>query len=185
MPKSNGGIDFSFTLTLDPTIKPKWIEALKFDHTVLVKEKSIPPLDFGKWIYDGYIRTAYKEMGLDYEKDLAYIRDPKPENMKLHAAEIWHKDKGIITYSSITDMLDAVKNYKEDKTLRASYVYDDVTGLKLFGKVAIYVKSKDGKFTAFMRKPDAEKFIASKGGELYTFTMLATAEKNVSIAKLN
>ncbi|MGD8885431.1 MAG: ABC transporter substrate-binding protein, partial [Gammaproteobacteria bacterium] len=34
---SNGG-----ALTLDPTIKPKWIEALKFDHKVLVKEKAIP-----------------------------------------------------------------------------------------------------------------------------------------------
>ncbi|MGD8591333.1 MAG: ABC transporter substrate-binding protein [Gammaproteobacteria bacterium] len=173
------------TLTLDPTIKPQWKDALMFDHKVLVKEKSIPPLDFDKWIYDGYIRTAYKEMGLDYEKDLTYIRDPKPENMKLHAAEIWHKDKGILTYSTISEMLDAAKKYKADKTLRASYVYDDVTGLKLFGKVAIYVKSKDGKYTAFMRKPDAEKFMASNGGEIMTFTTLAATENKVSIAKLN
>lgn len=173
------------TLTLDPTIKPKWVDALKFDHTVLVKEKSIPPLDFDKWIYDGYIRTAYKEMGLDYEKDLQYIRDPKPENMKLHAAEVWHKDKGILTYATIGEMLEAAKKYKADKTLRASYVYDDVTGLKLFGKVAIYVKSKDGKFTAFMRKPDAEKFMASNGGELMTFAALAQQESKVSVAKLN
>jgi len=172
-------------LTLDPTIKPKWIEALKFDHAVLVKEKSIPPLNFDKWIYDGFIRTAYKELGLDYEKDMNYIHDPKPENMKLHAAEIWHKDKGIVAYNTITEMLDAVKNYKTDKTLRASYVYDDVTGLKLFGNVATYVKSKDGKYTAFMRKPDAEKFIALNGGEIYSFTTLAGSENKPSIAKLN
>lgn len=170
-------------LTLDPTIKPQWVEALKFDHKVLVKEKSIPPLDFNKWIYDGYIRTAYKEMGMDYDKDLKNIYDPKPQNMKLHAAEIWHKDKGIITYASISEMLDSAKKFKSDKSLRASYVYDDVTGLKLFGKVATYVKAKDGKYIAFMRKPDAEKFIASNGGEMFTFTMLAEAEKNVSLAK--
>jgi topoisomerase IA-like protein len=60
-----------------------------------------------------------------------------------------------------------------------------VTGLKLFGKVAIYVKSKDGKYTAFMRKPDAEKFIASNGGEIMTFTMLATTENKLSVAELN
>lgn len=172
-------------LTLDPTIKPKWIEALKFDHTVLVKEKSIPPLDFEKWIYDGYIRTAYKEMGMDYEKDLNYILDPKPENMKLPAAEIWHKEKGIITYSTIAEMFEAAKKYKSDETLRSSYVYDDVTGLKLFGKVATYVKSKDGKYTAFMRKPDAEKFIASNGGEMYSFTKLAAKDSAISVAKLN
>ncbi|MCI0507533.1 MAG: ABC transporter substrate-binding protein [Gammaproteobacteria bacterium] len=172
-------------LTLDPTIKPKWIEALKFDHAVLVKEKSIPPLNFDKWIYDGFIRTAYKEMGLDYEKDMSYIHDPKPENMKLHEAEIWHKDKGVLAYNTITEMLDAAKKYKTEKTLRASYVYDDVTGLKLFGNVATYVKSKDGKYTAFMRKPDAEKFIALNGGEIYTFTALAEMENKPSIAKLN
>jgi NitT/TauT family transport system substrate-binding protein len=82
-------------------------------------------------------------------------------------------------------MLDAAKKFKSDKTLRASYVYDDVTGLKLFGKVAIYVKSKDGMYTAFMRKPDAEKFMASKGGEIMSFTMLAATENMISIAELN
>jgi NitT/TauT family transport system substrate-binding protein len=105
--------------------------------------------------------------------------------MKLPAGEIWHKDKGIITYSAISEMLDAAKKYKADKTLRSSYVYDDVTGLKLFGKVAIYVKSKDGKYTAFMRKPDAEKFIASNGGEIFTFTKLAATGNSLAVAKLN
>ena len=41
-------------LTLDPTIKPKWIEALKFDHGVLAREKAIPPLDFNAWITEKY-----------------------------------------------------------------------------------------------------------------------------------
>ncbi len=172
-------------LTLDPTIKPKWVEALKFDHQVLAKEKSIPPLDFEKWIYDGYIRTAYKEMGLDYEKELNYILDPKPQNIKLPQAQIWHKDLGVLTYNTLSEMLDAAKKYKADKSLRASYVYDDVTGLKIFGKVATYVKSKDGKYTAFMRKPDAEKYVASNGGKIFTFTMLASGEHAVSVAKLN
>jgi NitT/TauT family transport system substrate-binding protein len=169
-------------LTLDPTIKDKWVDALKFDHTVLVKEKSIPPLDFDKWIYDGYIRTAYKELGMDYEKDLKYIRDPKPENMKLPAAEIWHKDKGIVTYDSISKMLEAAKKFKADGTLRASYVYDDVTGLKLFGKVAIYVKGKTGEYTAFMRKPDAEKFIAKKGGDIVGFIASSKSDSPQHVA---
>ena len=37
-------------LTLDPTIKPAWVDALKFDHQVLVKENVIRPLDFDNWI---------------------------------------------------------------------------------------------------------------------------------------
>ena len=153
-------------LTLEPTLKKEWVDALKFDHTVLVKEKAIPPLDFNKWIYDGYIKQAYKEMGLDYEKDLNYTRVAKVENMKLPPAEIWHAKKGIITYKTVAEMVKAAEKYKADKTLRASYVYDNTTGLKIFGKIATYVKGKDGTLTTFMRKADAEKFSASSGGSI-------------------
>ena len=153
-------------LTLDPTLKTEWVDALKFDHTVLVKEKAIPPLDFNKWIYDGYIKQAYKEMGLDYEKDLGYTRIAKDENLKLSPAEIWHAEKGIITYDSVAEMVKAADKYKADGTLRASYVYDNTTGLKIFGKIATYVKGKDGTLTTFMRKSDAEKYSASTGGSI-------------------
>ena len=153
-------------LTLDPPIKAEWVEALKFDHKVLVKEKAIPPLDFNRWIYDGYIRQAYKEMGMDYDKDLNHTYIAKVENMKLPPAEIWHADKGIITYTSVAEMVEAAKKYKAEGKLRASYVYDNTTGLKIFGKTATYVKGKDGKLTTFMRKSDAEKFVAASGGSL-------------------
>ena len=49
-------------LTLDPTIKPAWVEALKFDHQVLEKEKAIPPLNFEEWITEEYIKAAYAEL---------------------------------------------------------------------------------------------------------------------------
>ena len=55
---SKGGL-----LTLDPTIKPQWIDALKFDHSVLAKEQQIPPLDFNAWITETYVKAAYKEYG--------------------------------------------------------------------------------------------------------------------------
>ena len=155
-------------LTLDPTLKKEWVDALKFDHTVLVKEKAIPPLDFNRWIYDGYIRKAYSELGLDYEKDLNYTRIAKKENMMLAPAEIWHKDKGIISYKTVAAMLEDSKKFKKAGTLRASYVYDNTTGLKIFGKTATYVKGKNGVIKTFMRKADAMKFSASDGGKLMT-----------------
>jgi NitT/TauT family transport system substrate-binding protein len=153
-------------LTLEPTLKKEWVDALKFDHTVLVKEKAIPPLDFDKWIYDGYIKKAYKEMGMDYEKDLAYTRIAKVENMKLPPAEIWHKEKGIIKYDSVKAMLDEAGEFKKSGMLRASYVYDNTTGLKIFGHVATYVKGKDGTITTFMRKSDAMDFAKKESGSL-------------------
>ena len=171
-------------LTLDPTIKSAWIDALKFDHTVLVKEKAIPPLDFARWIDDSYIRQAYSELGLDYSKDLNYTRDPKAENMKLPPAEVWHADKGIISYDSVADMLTEAARFKEQDKLRASYVYDNTTGLKIFAKIAYYVKGREGQYTAFMRKPDANKFATSSGGVLVDDITTGSGE-TVSLTSLN
>ena len=166
-------------LTLDPTIKPKWVETLKFDHSVLAREKLAPALDFAKWIDDRFIREAYKAVGRDYDKDLTYIHDPKLTVKKLPAAELWHAKKGIISYPGVAAMLAAAETFKKDGDLRASYVYDNTTGLKIFGHVAFYVKAKNGTVTAFMRKPDAEKFIKSSGGTLvrYDDALKAAAPK--------
>jgi len=172
-------------LTLEPTLKKEWVDALKFNHTVLVKEKAIPPLDFDKWIYDGYIKQAYKEMGLDYEKDLNYTYIAEVENMKLPPAEIWHAKKGIITYKTVAEMLAAAGAYKADNTLRASYVYDKTTGLKIFGKIATYVKAKDGTVTTFMRKSDAEKYAAESGGALVATAMHAKSTAKLAAFKIN
>jgi NitT/TauT family transport system substrate-binding protein len=179
---SNGGI-----LTLDPTIKPEWLEALKFDHTVLAREKAIPPLDFKKWIDDKYIRTAYSEMKLDYDKDLKTVVDPKVYNAKLPPAEIWNTEKGIITYPSVAAMLEAATKFKADGKFDVSYVYDDTTGVKLFGKTAFYVQDKDGKFTTFLRKIEADAFAKKIGGKSMRFAQaleISVAVAGVSPAKL-
>jgi NitT/TauT family transport system substrate-binding protein len=121
---------------------------------------------------------------MDYSKDLTYTRDPKAENMQLAPAEIWHADKGIVSYDSVADMLANAAKVKQQDKLRSSYVYDNTTGLKIFAKIAYYVKSKDGRYTAFMRKPDALRFAADKGGELVD-AITTDAGKPFSLASLN
>jgi sulfonate transport system substrate-binding protein len=156
-------------LTLDPTIKPAWIDALKFDHGVLQKEKAIPPLDFGAWITEKYVKAAYKDMGLDYDKQKAEIIDPK----KTHAGlpmEIWHSREGIKTYPTMAEFLKAVAKYNaEGSKLNATYVYDVQTGLKLFGKTAFYVKAPNGEFSTFLRKTEAQAYATKIGGKVVTF----------------
>jgi NitT/TauT family transport system substrate-binding protein len=63
-------------------------------------------------------------------------------------------------------MLSDKDSFGKAGTLRASYVYDNTTGLKIFGHIATYVKGSDGIVTAFMRKIDAEAFATSNGGSL-------------------
>jgi len=156
-------------LSLDPTIKPAWVDALKLDHGVLAREKQIPPLDFGAWITDKYIRAAFKEKGMDYDTQVKFVHDPAKEHMAL-PLEVWHAREGIKTYSDVKSFLKAVAEFKAvGQKLNATYVYDEKTGLKLFGKTAFYVKAKDGSFKTFLRKPDADAYAATSGGTTVGF----------------
>ncbi len=160
---SKGGL-----LTLEPTIKPAWIDALKFDQTVLQKEKLSPPLDFDAWITETYVKAAYKDMGLDYAKQKAQIVDPK--QFAGFPMEIWHARDGIKSYPTMAEFLKAVAKYNaEGAKLNATYVYDKDTGLKVFGKSALYVKAPSGELSTFLLKGDAAAYASKVGGTVMTF----------------
>lgn len=155
-------------LTLDPTIKPEWIEALQFDHDVLVQEVSVPPLDFDAWITEDYIRAAYEALGKDYEAEKAVAVDPAVANAGL-PLEIWHAREGILTFDDAPAFLAAMAEIQmEASKVNATYVYDADTGLKLFGKTAFWVQSGDD-FATFLRKGEAEEFAAANDGALISF----------------
>lgn len=161
---SKGGL-----LTLDPTIKPQWVDTLKYDDSVLQNADMIPPLDFSKWINDTYVKEAYKKLGLDYAAQVKKIVDPKTANEGM-PMEIWHARDGIKSYPTIAEFLKAVAAYNaEGAKLNATYVYDKDSGLKLFGNSAFYVKALDGQFSAFLRKPDADAYAKKTGGSVMTF----------------
>jgi NitT/TauT family transport system substrate-binding protein len=150
---SKGGIS-----TFEASVKPEWVEALKYDHGLLVKEKGIPPLTFDKWIDDSYVKAAYKAKGMDYESLVSTVVTPIIDDPKLPPAELWIDGEGIKTFDSVKAMTEAyAAAEKAGKKVNASYVYDKATGLKLFGNVAFFVKSPDGELVAFMKKGDAEK----------------------------
>ncbi len=161
---SKGGL-----LTLDPTLKPQWIDTLKFDHKVLADAHLSPPLDFKPWVDDHFIRAAYAKLGLDYDKALAKVVDPSVANRGL-PNEIWHARDGIKTYPTVKGFLKAASAFQATGAkLNATYVYDEPTGLKLFGKTAFYVEGADGHYAAFLRKGEAEKYVAQSKGKILTF----------------
>jgi NitT/TauT family transport system substrate-binding protein len=161
---SKGGL-----LTLDPTIKPQWVDTLKYDDSVLQNAHMIPPLDLSKWVDDTYVKEAYKKLGLDYAGQVKKIVDPKTANEGM-PMEIWHARDGIKSYPTIAEFLKAVAAYNaEGAKLNATYVYDKDSGLKLFGNSAFYVKALDGQFSAFLRKPDADAYAKKTGGSVMTF----------------
>jgi NitT/TauT family transport system substrate-binding protein len=156
-------------LTIDPTLKPRWLETLKFDQHVLENAKLSPPLDFKSWVDDRYIRQAYAAEKIDYEAQSANIVDPLIAN-RGRPNEIWHARDGIITYPKIADFLKAVAKFDATGAkLNATYVYDHDTGLKLFGKTAFYVQAQDGSYATFLRKTSADTYAATVTGKVLTF----------------
>ena len=156
-------------LTLDPTLKSDWVDTLKFDHGVLANASLAPKLDITQWIDDSYIRRAYAEMKLDYEAQKAEMIDPVKANRGL-PNEIWHSRDGIATFATVKEFLAAVAKFQASGAkLNSTYVYDQVSGLKLFGNSAFFVLGADGNYATFLKKSDAEKYAASANGKMLTF----------------
>ncbi|ASK35319.1 sulfonate ABC transporter substrate-binding protein [Alcanivorax sp. N3-2A] len=170
---SNGGIT-----TMDASVKPEWVEAMKYDHQLLQKEKQIPDLDFDAWVDDSYIKKAYAAAGLDYQKAVDSMVEPTPDNPHLKAAQIWFADEGIKSYDSIAAMLKAVGTHDADD-INVSYVYDKSSGLKLFGKTAFYVADGTG-YAAFMRRDDAREFAGE--GSVYSYQQVLKASATAQSA---
>ena len=156
-------------LTLDPTIKQKWIDTLKFDHGVLASEKLASALNFDNWITEKYIRSAYAELKLDYEVEKSKIVDTMVTNAG-RPSQVWHARDGILDYPTLKEFLKAVAEFQATGAkLNATYVYDQETGLKLFGKTAFFVRKPDGEFSVFLRKGEAEAFAVKAGGKVVSF----------------
>lgn len=158
---SEGGIT-----TVEASIKPQWVDAMKYAHALLQREVDLPGLDFDTWIDDSYIRSVYAQSGMDYDQMVASVVSAEPGAPGFKAAEIWFADQGLVYYDSIAEMLEAASSAQaEGKTIYSTYVYDHPTGLKLFGKASYMVRSDEGQVLAFLKKNDSEEHIAAHGGE--------------------
>lgn len=170
--------------TLDPTIKPKWLETIKTAHGVLQKLNRVKEFDVAAWVNETYVRQAFKELGLDYEKQKASytgheisgtdqlcnapIREPR------EAGQVWVAGGDIVPFSSTLCTLVGIKTLQgEGRKIGVSYVFDKTLGIKLFADKAFYaVNATDPKrpaITPFLLRKDAEAHVAKFGGKLASY----------------
>jgi NitT/TauT family transport system substrate-binding protein len=169
--------------TLDPTIKPAWVDAVGANYAVLKKLHMIKDLNIKAWVNDTYVRQAYKDLGLDYDKQLAMTtgydvtgEDPvcnaSVDNPK-EAGQIWIEGGDIVPFSSPVCTLMGVKKFTgQGKKLNAVYLVDHTLGIKLFADAAFYAIGQDQKkpdVVPFMLKKDAEAHAAKIDGKLGTY----------------
>jgi NitT/TauT family transport system substrate-binding protein len=171
--------------TLDPTIKQKWIEAIKYDTGVLQRLGRVKEFNADAWVNETYIKQAFKEKGLDYDKQKASYAgyeisgtDPlckKPVKTPRAGGEVWIEGGALTAYSSTLCTLGGIKQtLSQGKKVGVAFVFDKSFGIKLFADKAFYALNtknpKQPEIVPFLLKKDAEAWAAKTGGRLANYT---------------
>lgn len=176
--------------TLDPTIKPILVDAIKTDFGVLQKLNRIKQFDINAWVNETYVREAFKQRGLDYDAQKQTLanydvqgNDPicnKPVTRPKDAGEIWIDGGAIVPVSSATCTLLGVNRYQSaGKKVAVAYVYDKAFGVKVFADKAFYSVSGAGtpnrELVPFLLKKDAEAYAIKARGTFSTYAQALAA----------
>lgn len=171
-------------MTTDPTIKPKLVEAVKYDTTVLQKLGRVQSFDADKWVNDKFLREAFKQSGLDYDKQLDSTANYQvsgtdklcnlPVTDPQGAGEIWVEGGEIQSFANPACTLSGIVALKtQGKKVRVAYTVDQAKGIKLFADKAYYAVGKapaGGQvILPYLLKADAEKRARELGGKTMSY----------------
>lgn len=171
--------------TLDPTIKPRWLDTIKTGHEVLTRLNRVKPLDINAWVDETYVRQAYKELKLDYDAQQQTLAnydisgtDPlckMPITRPKEAGEVWIEGAAITAYASPACTLAAInKAQSENRKVKVAFLNDKTLGIKLFADKAFYAVStsdpRKPQIVPFLLRKDAQAEAAAIGGKLATYT---------------
>ncbi|MDR6536436.1 ABC transporter substrate-binding protein [Variovorax soli] len=171
--------------TLDPTIKPRWLDTIKTGHEVLTRLNRVKPLDINAWVNESYVREAFKELKLDYDAQKQTLanyditgNDPlckMPITRPKEAGEVWVEGAPIVAYASPLCTLAAInKAQGENRKVRVAYLNDKALGIKVFADKAFYavnaVDPRKPLIVPFLLRKDAQAEASAIGGKLATYT---------------
>jgi NitT/TauT family transport system substrate-binding protein len=178
--------------TRDLTWKPEYRQAVATAIDTLKKlKKTDVKLNASTFIDDRYIRAAFKLSGLDYDAALKnYAKTPlvaddaqtgKPIVDVRDVAQVWFANEPKVrSYAQPAEAFAALHSLHErGGKVRAVYVRDHDSGLKLFADQAWYVKDAHGAETAFLSKSAADAYAQRASGTVLDY---AAAKNGVSQA---
>jgi NitT/TauT family transport system substrate-binding protein len=168
--------------TRDFTFKPEYRTALKtaIETLALLKRNDVP-LTADEVIDDRYIQEAFKQSGLDYDKQLkSYGKQPlaaKDSQSGVaikdfnRVTQVWIEgEPKVRNYVSPESALFAVREAeKAGKKIRVVFVHDRQSGLKLLANQAWFARSPNGQIDAYLEKGSAEKSAQKSGGSVVNF----------------
>ncbi|HWO08726.1 MAG TPA: ABC transporter substrate-binding protein [Polyangiaceae bacterium] len=167
--------------TRDYSLKPEYVTAIRKAQDALeVLKKVERRVDVDRYVNDGFIRRAARELGLDYDARLksydplpfasAAIDTGAPVPDPNLAGQIWVKgEPKVRLYSSVAATFRALQQLQgEGKGVRVTFVHDRQTGNKLFADKVWYVTG-GGQLSAFLLKDAAEAWAKEHGGTVVAF----------------
>jgi NitT/TauT family transport system substrate-binding protein len=178
--------------TRDLTWKPEYRQALAsaIDTLKLLKKTDVE-LDANTIIDDHFIREAFRESGLDYAATLRnYAKQPLVANDALtgkritnfnDVAQIWvDGESAVRSYAQPRAAFGALEGLtKQGKKVRAVFVQDHVSGLKLLAEQAWYVRSANKQIAAFLLRAGADTYAKQVSGSVADY---ASARADVAQA---
>ncbi|WP_151448542.1 ABC transporter substrate-binding protein [Lacisediminimonas profundi] len=174
--------------TRDFTWKPEYRQALgtAIDTLHLMRRIEIKP-DAANFVDDQYIRTAFKQAGLNYD---ARLKNNEPLALKSNdaltgkpitdtkrLAGLWVAGEPKVRhYASIESAVgDLAKLEKSGKKVRAVYVHDLIHRIKLLGTTAWYARDARGQVSAFLQKDAAVAYAAANKSSVLDYAALRAA----------
>jgi NitT/TauT family transport system substrate-binding protein len=176
--------------TRDFTWKPEYRQAVKTSlATLRLLKRTDSDIDVNGFIDDSYIRTAFKQAGLDYDKQLKnYEKLPlkakdavtgKPITDFRHLTQIWVQGEPLVRHyaNAATAIAELRKLEQAGRKVRAVYAHDQDSGLKLLASDAWFVVAGNGKdVSAYLLKADALTHAAKVKGKVVDFATLESGK---------
>ena len=152
----------------------------------------VKQFDADAWANETYVKQAFKDKGLDYDKQKASYANyeiggtdtlcKKPIKSPREGGEVWIEKGAMTAYSSAGCTLGAIKKaLSEGKQIGVAFVFDKTLGIKLFADKAFYAlgtkNPKSPEIVPFLLKKDAEAWAAKIGGRLASYTEVLAVAK--------
>jgi NitT/TauT family transport system substrate-binding protein len=168
--------------TRDLSWKPEYRQAVKTSiETLRLLKRTDSDIDVNSFIDDQYIRSAFKQSGLDYEAQLKnYARLPlagkdaatgKPITDLKRVAQIWVSGEPLVRHYASPEaaFADLARLEKSGRKVRTVYAQDRESGIKLFASDAWFVSSGKNEINAFLLKESAEAWAKKNSGKVLDF----------------